>query len=269
MNSAQEQTSTPSEAECIKLLKGVRDFGGNRTAKNDLKTRLSLGGIGLAARMIVDFTLATGGCRVDDPYNTMDEVLDKGFVGSCWQNNMLVTNYVFRHLFARGMCRHRIMAMVSESKDGDIIARVCRDLGGNCVRGSTSRRATHALRSAVRELERGGVVVITPDGPRGPRHKLQDGIFHVARMSSKPIVPMSGSFGRALRMERSWDRFEIPIPFGKVTLHCGKPLYVPRDITDGNLQKIKDELALRMRRVTRRANAKQQKFYSLGKPREK
>jgi lysophospholipid acyltransferase (LPLAT)-like uncharacterized protein len=134
--------------------------------------------------------------------------------------------------------RHRdrgVVVLISEHKDGEIIARIAERLGFGTMRGSTSRGAGRALVGLVRSLSEGRAVAVTPDGPRGPARSFAPGALVAAQRAGAPIVPLGVSASRAWRL-RSWDRFLIPKPFSKVTISYGEPTMVsgdsPRDAAD-------------------------------------
>jgi lysophospholipid acyltransferase (LPLAT)-like uncharacterized protein len=118
-----------------------------------------------------------------------------------------------------------IAVLISEHRDGEIIARVARAFGVGTVRGSTSRGGSRALLEMVAHLRRGGEVAITPDGPRGPRHRFSPGALVAAHRSGVPVVGMAAHADRAWRL-RSWDEFEIPKPFARITVAYTAPIRV-------------------------------------------
>jgi lysophospholipid acyltransferase (LPLAT)-like uncharacterized protein len=128
-----------------------------------------------------------------------------------------------------------IAIMVSEHRDGEIIARIARAIGFRLVRGSTSRGAARALLSASRELESGFDVAVTVDGPRGPAGVVTPGALVISQRTSAPMVPTAASASRAWRL-RSWDRFMIPKPFARVVVAYGDPIVIhastPRDAAE-------------------------------------
>jgi lysophospholipid acyltransferase (LPLAT)-like uncharacterized protein len=125
-----------------------------------------------------------------------------------------------------------VAVLVSEHKDGEIIARVLEWMGYALIRGSTSRGAGRALLGLVSALKSGNDVAITPDGPRGPRHKFAPGAAVAAHRADAPIIPTVAHVDRFWRMS-SWDGFIIPKPFARVTVAYGVPTRVkaasPRD----------------------------------------
>ena len=119
-----------------------------------------------------------------------------------------------------------VSVLISEHRDGEIIARVVRAFGFRTVRGSTSRGGARALLELVSVLRGGGEVAVTPDGPRGPRHAFAPGALVAAHRAGVPVVGVVAHVDRAWRLS-SWDAFEIPKPFARVTVAYGEPTMVP------------------------------------------
>jgi len=117
--------------------------------------------------------------------------------------------------------REGIAVLISEHRDGEIIARIAERLGYATVRGSTSRGASRALIGLVRAVESGRNVAVTPDGPRGPAHVFAPGAAIAAQRSGAPIIPVRVGTARAWRL-KSWDRFMIPKPFARIDVHYGE-----------------------------------------------
>ena len=113
-----------------------------------------------------------------------------------------------------------VAVVISEHRDGEIIARIAESLGYRTVRGSSSRGASRALLGLTRAIEEGTDGAITPDGPRGPAHVFASGAAVAAQRTGVPIVPIRASASRAWRL-KSWDRFLIPKPFARVTVTLG------------------------------------------------
>jgi lysophospholipid acyltransferase (LPLAT)-like uncharacterized protein len=116
--------------------------------------------------------------------------------------------------------REGVAVLISEHRDGEIIARIAEGLGYATVRGSTSKGASRALIGLVRAVESGRNVAVTPDGPRGPAHVFAPGAAIAAQRSGVPIIPVRASATRAWRL-KSWDKFLIPKPFARVDVHYG------------------------------------------------
>jgi len=146
-----------------------------------------------------------------------------------------------------------VSVLISEHRDGEIIARVVQALGYRTVRGSTSRGAGRALLELVRVLREGNDVAITPDGPRGPRHSFAPGALIAAQRSGAPIVGVVAHVSRAWRL-RSWDGFEIPKPFARITVAYSEPTPVD-DATPREAAERAPEFEALMRSLGDRAEA--------------
>ena len=119
--------------------------------------------------------------------------------------------------------KDNVRMLISGHRDGLIIAKSIRYFGFGTVRGSSnrdSRTATNALRKA---LEKGETIAITPDGPRGPRMKLQQGCTRLAMATGTPVIPMAYSARRGPFL-KTWDRFLLPFPFNRGIIICGEPI---------------------------------------------
>ena len=115
-----------------------------------------------------------------------------------------------------------VKVLISEHRDGELVARAAESLGYGLIRGSTTRGADRALISLVRELQAGHEVAITPDGPKGPAGKFAPGALIAAQRSGSFILPVAASASRSWRL-KSWDKFMIPKPFARVTVAYGPP----------------------------------------------
>ena len=118
-----------------------------------------------------------------------------------------------------------VAILISSHRDGELIARTAQRFHFRTVRGSTSRGGGRALLGLVRELERGGEVAVTPDGPRGPAERFAPGALVAAQRANAHIVPVAAVADRAWRL-KSWDRFLVPKPFARVTVAYGPPTRV-------------------------------------------
>jgi Kdo2-lipid IVA 3' secondary acyltransferase len=114
--------------------------------------------------------------------------------------------------------RPRPVALVSPSKDGDILSSVLKRWGYKVQRGSSSRSGLEALRRAIDSVKSGECdrIVITPDGPRGPIHRLKRGAFLAAQELQLPVYFLRIHYRRAKVLGKSWDKFEIPLPFSGI-----------------------------------------------------
>ncbi len=113
-----------------------------------------------------------------------------------------------------------VAIVISEHRDGEIVAQIAESLGYSTVRGSSSKGGSRALIGLMREIDAGRDGAITPDGPRGPAHVFAPGVAVAAQRTGALIVPIRASASRAWRL-RSWDRFLIPKPFARVDVNYG------------------------------------------------
>lgn len=118
-----------------------------------------------------------------------------------------------------------VAIVISEHRDGEIIARIAESLGYSTVRGSTSRGGSRALIGLMREIDAGKDGAITPDGPRGPAHVFAPGAAVASQRTGALIVPIRAAASSSWRL-KSWDKFLIPKPFARVDVSYGVPTVV-------------------------------------------
>jgi lysophospholipid acyltransferase (LPLAT)-like uncharacterized protein len=161
--------------------------------------------------------------------------------------------YAFWHetiLFAAAF-KTRTHVLISQHADGELIARVARHLGMGTVRGSTTRGGGNALLEMIRFSQRTHLAA-TPDGPRGPRRRVQMGLVLLASRTGLPIVPMGVGAPRAWRA-KSWDRFVVPLPYS--TAHCvvGAAIHVPAKLNRAGLERYRCLVEERLLEATEQA----------------
>lgn len=139
---------------------------------------------------------------------------DQGWILSFWHENVLIIPWLLRD---RG-----ITCMVSDSRDGEYIARCGQVFGNPVMRGSSSKGSAKATRSALRLLKKNKAIAITPDGPRGPAHKLQTGVLWLSALAEVPIIPFHIEVDRHWRF-KSWDGQKLPRPFSTIHVSVGNP----------------------------------------------
>jgi lysophospholipid acyltransferase (LPLAT)-like uncharacterized protein len=171
----------------------------------------------------------------------------KPLIMATWHGRILMTPYGWRH-------SAKSHVLVSAHRDGRLIARTLTHFGTRIISGSTRRGGADALRKLHRLMQAGGAVGITPDGPRGPRMRVSPGIVQLARLSGAPIFPLAYS-ARPRRVFDSWDRFILPLPFGRGVFLWGSPMTVPREADDAALETARRLLEERLNELTHRADA--------------
>lgn len=170
---------------------------------------------------------------------------EKGVIYCLWHSRF----FYFGH-FAKGT---HSLPMISASKDGDVITKIIAKLGITAIRGSSSKQGQLALYQMAALLENNIQVAITPDGPRGPKETMKPGIIRLAQMTGRPILPASFSTTRGIFFP-SWDRFLVPLPWGKAYLVVGEPVYVPKELTEEEFEKIQCSLQETMSKLTSEAD---------------
>ncbi|MEJ2500335.1 MAG: lysophospholipid acyltransferase family protein [Campylobacterales bacterium] len=136
-----------------------------------------------------------------------------------WHGDLLLMPY----LYYRFRKTPNANVLISEHFDGRIIARVMRFFRLGTIHGSSNRNAAKVLIAAMRTLKGGTDIGITPDGPRGPRHEVADGIVVMAQKTGAKVIVFSCVPTRCWRL-KSWDRFTIPKPFGRLEFFASEPI---------------------------------------------
>jgi lysophospholipid acyltransferase (LPLAT)-like uncharacterized protein len=150
-----------------------------------------------------------------------------------WHGRTLIPANTFR---GRGY-----WALISLSKDGDIQDRIFRRFGYQTIRGSTGRGGVKAALQLAKKIKEGGVLAFTPDGPRGPTHKVQQGIIFLAQRSGSPIIPL-GLSASPRKLLSSWDSYMIPFPFARAAFVIGEPIFVDPDADDAAKERVAEQL---------------------------
>jgi len=136
--------------------------------------------------------------------------------------------------------------LISPSVDGELGAMMVRRFGGAVIRGSSTHTGARALRDYYQALAREAVSpAITPDGPRGPPWKFKPGAVLLAQLSGRPMIPLSYAASRALKIK--WDRFVIPLPFSRIAIAVGEPVYVPKGLDAAGLERLQLDMESRLR----------------------
>jgi len=152
-----------------------------------------------------------------------EKLIESGnnFIAGFWHGTMLAPWYLNRN--------KNFSAIVSLSKDGEVLTRVLDKWGYKVVRGSSHRGGGEALNNMVESAKSGYSVAITPDGPTGPAHVLKPGVVITAKKSGLPIILMGVGY-KKYREFRSWDKFRLPNFFSDAYIYYSDPIYVKSDL---------------------------------------
>ncbi len=157
-----------------------------------------------------------------------DPSADPGAEFFCGPNIYLLWHeYIPLPFYLRPRCR--LMMLVSQHQDAEVLSHAAQFAGLETVRGSTSRGGVAAIRQIL-DRSQGKNLAITPDGPRGPRRVLAQGCIYLSSRLGIPIVPIGFGYDRPWRHASSWDKFAIPRPFSKARAVCGPRIQVPENL---------------------------------------
>jgi len=151
-----------------------------------------------------------------------------------WHRHILFVIHQFKNTGAR--------PLISLSSDGELVAAVAEEFGMKPIRGSSSKGGARAFLNMVRSVQNENAqVLITADGPKGPARQIKDGTVQLALKTRAYVIPISWSGSQVKILEKSWDRFLIPLPFGRIHFAYGQPLQIAAD--DADLDGAADMLA--------------------------
>ena len=160
---------------------------------------------------------------------------NKSFIYALWHDQLLLSPFTWQ-------TKNRIDILISKHKDGDIIADLIKYHGFNSIRGSTNnpskvkeKNTISSIRKIIKTLKANVSIGITPDGPRGPRHKVSEGTINIARISNKKILPMALAYKEQWVLN-TWDKFIIPKPFNKICIVWGDTIDIEINKIDVPIQ---------------------------------
>lgn len=155
----------------------------------------------------------------------------------------------FAHKYYRN-----VTILTSLSQDGELLSGVIRSFGGDVVRGDDRKGGVQGLVGMIREFRKGRHLVFAADGPLGPRWKLKPGVLSCAAKTGGAVVPMAGSASRALRFNKSWDRFLFAWPFSRLHLVFGEPIHYAPGMSAADQERQATELEQRLVALTRESD---------------
>ncbi len=165
--------------------------------------------------------------EINDRAGIVGKPVVENYIGALWHNRLLIFPLVLRRFFPNRLGA----ALISASRDGDLLSDAIHRFDYEVVRGSSSKLGASGLLQLSAVLGGGRDVVITPDGPRGPAYELGPGIIFLAQKTGAPVLPMNMEYSSCWRV-KSWDRFIIPKPFSKVRVIIGQPERIRSTSTD-------------------------------------
>jgi lysophospholipid acyltransferase (LPLAT)-like uncharacterized protein len=205
--------------------------------------------IGLACRLFIDFLFLFSRVEVRGFGKVADIIASGRCIYAIWHSRILLPAFWHRN--------ENASILVSDSADGEIVAQMLKSYGHEAIRGSTGKRGLRALMLQIDDMRRNvRPGVVTPDGPQGPRYRVQSGVVLLSQKTGFPIIPLAYG-ARKRKVFNSWDRFVLPVPWSRCALVYGHPISIPDTIASDEkslaeyAQKVENEL----NRVTAQADA--------------
>lgn len=158
---------------------------------------------------------------------------EDNFIMACWHGELFMIPYAYTYYRKKP----KVKLLISEHFDGDMIAKTLGFFSFGTIRGSSTRGGAKALIKAIKEIKNGYDLGITPDGPKGPRHEIHDGIVVMAQKAKVKIVLVNIKPSSYWQL-RSWDKFIVPKPFGEINYFISEPI----DISGMDLDEAKNIL---------------------------
>lgn len=187
--------------------------------------------------------------------NILKDYRDKPAVFVVWHGRSMLPSAIM------AFYRMRSYVVASRHKDGRFMAKIQRMFGAHAIYGSSTSGAVSVLREGVRILRRGNTcLILSPDGPSGPSLRLKDGAMYFAKMTGAPIIPVCFSASKSWFQKR-WDRYLVVLPFSKVIVDVGEPIYVKSEVKthefEQERQKIEDVCVKQLRDLDKTFNLMQ------------
>jgi len=156
-------------------------------------------------------------------FHTPKKITDESVIFACWHGELLMLPYLYKHY--RKIPHAKVL--ISSHFDGELISRTIKYFGLGTLAGSTNRNAARVLIQAIKTIKEGYDIGITPDGPKGPRHEVADGIIMMAQKTKAKIVLVEIKPTKFWQLN-SWDKFIIPKPFGVLHYYATSELDVSK-----------------------------------------
>ena len=177
-------------------------------------------------------------------------------VGCIWHGRFSLIHKMWS--FGPGVPKAKML--ISQSREGGIVAHTSRTVGAEVIRGSaakgTQRKGgVEAMRAMARHIDGGGVIAMTPDGPRGPRMRAGKGPVHLAKLAGAPLMAVTWATSNRIVFKKSWDHFVFPLPFGRGALIWSDPIAPPApDASDAEIEAVRLKLEVEMNRIAAEAD---------------
>jgi lysophospholipid acyltransferase (LPLAT)-like uncharacterized protein len=201
-----------------------------KTRFEKFKKKFAIAVVPFFLQLILKFIYSTNKKNYHYPISMDDE----NFILAFWHGDLITQPLNYRSFKKNGS----VKVIVSEHSDGEIIRRTVEALGVGSLSGSSTRGGAKALLGAIKALNNGVDIAITPDGPKGPKYTIADGVVMLAQKTNARIVCFRSSPSKYWQFN-SWDDFIIPKPFGIIDLYTGEPFSIEGLTPEEAKEKIK------------------------------
>jgi lysophospholipid acyltransferase (LPLAT)-like uncharacterized protein len=166
-------------------------------------------------------------------FHAPKEITDEPVIFACWHGELLMLPYLYKHYRKTPHAK----VLISPHFDGKLISKTIKYFGLGTLAGSSDKSPAKVLIQAIRTLKEGYDIGITPDGPKGPRHEVADGIIVMAQKAKAKIVLVEIKPTKFWQLN-SWDKFVIPKPFGTLHYYATSEL----DVSAKSLESAREEI---------------------------
>jgi len=166
-------------------------------------------------------------------FHIPDSVGDEPIIFACWHGELLMLPYLYKQYRKKAHAK----VLISDHFDGLLISKTIKYFGLGTIAGSTNRNAARVLIQGIKTIKEGYDIGITPDGPKGPRHTVSDGIIAMSQKTKAKIVLVEIKPTKLWQFN-SWDKFSVPKPFGRLDYYASSPI----DITGMDIEDAREFL---------------------------
>jgi lysophospholipid acyltransferase (LPLAT)-like uncharacterized protein len=166
-------------------------------------------------------------------------------IGVFWHGRLLMMPRIYKG--------KKLSFLVSPHRDGQIVGRALKRFGFHAILGSTNRRGFSAFKQMLRANREGSDIALVPDGPKGPRYQVQIGVIELAKLTGRPVVPVTFSSSKRI-LFKTWDQFLLPYPFSRGVFIWGEPVHVDPKGDRTHLEERRALLERRLNELTEKAD---------------
>lgn len=170
-------------------------------------------------------------------HKRLKHLIEGNFILVGWHSRTIMLPFFWKRFINK-----KLFALVSPHHDGQIMSNFLKCYDINVISGSTNEQANKSALTIMKILEKNNSIFISPDGPRGPRMRMKKSPIYFASKTGIPIVCACFSSSAAHLIKKSWDHIMIPLPFGKGIFNLSEPFYVPKDLTEEQIEEYRQKL---------------------------